>query len=81
MIVEHLGARPEGDTKTGIREALNVNNKKITDVLNEAVKKGIVEEVKVQKNNKTLDGYRLTAHCDAHPDNPDSQDGLECPAG
>ena len=81
MIVEHLGARPEGDTKTGIREALNVNNKKITDVLNEAVKQEIVEEVKVTKNNKTWDGYRLTAHCDAHPDNPDSQDGLECPAG
>ena len=80
MIVEHLGARPEGDTKTGIREALNVNSKKITDVLNGAMKKGIVEEAKVTKNNKTWHGYRLTAHCDAHPDNPDSQDGLECPA-
>lgn len=81
MIVEYLFMHPEGDTKTGIRDELNFNTLKITAGLNEAVKKGIVEEVKVTKNNREYAGYRVTAHCDAHPDTPDNPDGHDCSAG
>ena len=35
------------------------------------MRQGITEEVNVTKNNRIYDGYRLTAHCDVHPDNPD----------
>jgi hypothetical protein len=80
-IVEYLVQHPEGDTKTGIREELKINGSKITAGLDEAMQQGVVEKGKVTKNNKTLDGYRPTAKCEAHPDNPDSQDGLDCPAG
>jgi len=76
-LVQH----PEGDTKTGIREELRINGTKITAGLDEAMEQGIVEKGKVTKNSKTLEGYRLAAHCAVPPDNPDSQDGLDCPAG
>jgi len=80
-IVEYLVQHPDGDTKTGIREELRINGTKITAGLDEAMEQGIVEKGKVTKNSKTLEGYRLAAHCAVPPDNPDSQDGLDCPAG
>jgi predicted HTH transcriptional regulator len=80
-IVEYLVQHPEGDTKTGIREELKINGSKITAGLDEAIEQGVVEKGKITKNNKTWPGYRPTAKCGAHPDNPDSQDGLDCPAG
>lgn len=84
-LVEHLEKTPTGDTKTGIREALKISGSNVTKAINLALAKELVVAGKVVKGNSSWDGFMIAQTADQpdldHPDNPDTQDGLECPAG
>jgi hypothetical protein len=73
-VIQHLESTPDGDTKTGIKEALKVNSGTVTKALEEAVGKGRIEEVQVMKGSKVWSGYKISkAGGFEHPDNPDKQ--------
>ena len=79
-VVEHLESTPDGDTKTGIREALKINNKNATKAIELALARGLITAGQVVKKTKSHPAFLIVPSNDGHPDNPDTQDGLECPA-
>lgn len=80
-VVDYLEKKPGGDTKTGIREALKLNNSNTTNAINMALAKELIVAGQVVKGNgSSYPGFLITPAKNDHPDNPDNTVGLECPA-
>ena len=80
-VVDYLEKNPGGDTKTGIREALKLNNSNTTNAINMALAKEFIVAGQVVKGNgSSYPGFLITPTKNDHPDNPDNTVGLECPA-
>ena len=77
-ILVYLEQHPEGDTKTGIREALGVSSTVISQGIAAALDRELIKNTMVMKNNKSHAGYVLRGGVAGHPDNPD---GHVCSAG
>jgi hypothetical protein len=75
-VVDYLEKNPGGDTKTGIREALKLNNSNTTNAINMALAKELIMAGQVVKGNKSFDGFMIAQTADQpdldHPDNPDT---------
>lgn len=83
-VIKYLEANPEGDTKTGIKDGLNMNSGTATKAIEGAIAKGLVIEASIEKGGKSYDGYKLSTpgesdHPDSDPDNPDNPGGQSCP--
>lgn len=80
-VIQHLESMPDGDTKTGIKDALKVNSGTVSKAIEDAVDKGAIEAVEVAKGGKSWPGYRIRKaegfdypdNPDNHPDSPDGQ--------
>lgn len=63
-IVDHLKEHPEGDTKTGLRDALGVSGTSINRGIKIALDKDTIKAAKIEKAGKKRDGYKLTGGVD-----------------
>ena len=74
-ILVYLEQHPDGDTKTGIREALGVSSTVISQGIAAALARELIKNVTVMTNNKSHAGYGLRGGASGHPD------GHVCSAG
>lgn len=80
-VVEFLKKTPGGETKAQIAKALKINGGKVKEAVCLALAKEMIIPGKVVKDNGVeYDVFLIAPTVCEHPDNPDTQDGLECPA-
>jgi hypothetical protein len=79
-IQNYLDKHPEGDTRTGIREALGCSGTKLAGPLKRAIELQLVVEGPIVKGGRRMRGYRLSEYASSPtPDNPDNPDGQPDP--
>ena len=59
-VLDYLVRRPEGDTKTKIRDGLGMNGGRANAAIEYALENGAIEPCEVTKNKRSESGYRIT---------------------
>ena len=81
-VVEAYQAYPDGESATVLKESAGMSGTVFGPINAELIRKGIVSACSLQKNGRTVNGFKLTPSI--NPDNPDNstknESGSGCPA-